>query len=98
VTQRVRSATSRADHTFYSYRRRNHPRPTVLGCPERSMSMLPQAQLLTKVEFYVDGVLNGSMSSGPYSFPWNTDGFSGSHSLISKAYDAAGGQATSAPQ
>jgi chitinase len=52
---------------------------------------------ITKVEFYVDGVLNGSMSSGPYSFPWNTDGFSGSHSLISKAYDAAGGQATSAP-
>jgi hypothetical protein len=52
---------------------------------------------ITKVEFYIDGVLNGSLLSGPFSFPWNTAGFSGSHSLVSKAYDAAGGQATSAP-
>ena len=53
---------------------------------------------ITKVEFYVDDVLNGSMSSGPYSFPWNTAGLSGSHSLVSKAYDAMGGQATSTPE
>jgi hypothetical protein len=52
---------------------------------------------ITKVEFYIDGVLNGSLLSGPFSFPWNSAGFSGSHSLVSKAYDAAGGQATSAP-
>jgi thermitase len=53
---------------------------------------------ITKVEFYVNGVLNGSKSSGPYSFPWNTAGLSGSHSLVSKAYDGVGGQATSAAE
>jgi thermitase len=52
---------------------------------------------ISQVELYVDGALKGSKSSAPYSFPWDTTGMSGSHSLTSKAYDGAGGQVTSAP-
>ena len=53
---------------------------------------------INKVELYVDGVLSGIAVNAPYSFAWNTSGFSGSHSLVSKAYDSAGNNATSAPQ
>lgn len=52
---------------------------------------------VTNVEFYVDGVLAGTDSSAPYSFSWNTaTATNGSHSLSSKAYDAAGNVGTSA--
>jgi hypothetical protein len=51
---------------------------------------------VTSVEFYVDGVLAATDSSSPYSFSWNTTGVAnGSHSLSSKAYDAAGNAGTS---
>lgn len=52
---------------------------------------------VTSVEFYVDGVLAATDNSAPYSFSWNTlSASNGSHSLSSKAYDAAGNNATSA--
>ena len=52
---------------------------------------------VTSVEFYVDGVLASTDSSAPYSFSWNTlTASNGSHSLSSKAYDAAGNSGTSA--
>ena len=51
---------------------------------------------VTSVEFYVDGVLAATDTSAPYSFSWNTAGVAnGSHSLSSKAYDAAGNSGTS---
>jgi hypothetical protein len=45
---------------------------------------------VTKVEFYVDGVLADTETAAPYVFTWNTAGVSnGGHSLMAKAYDAA---------
>jgi M6 family metalloprotease-like protein len=52
---------------------------------------------VTKVEFYVDGVLASTDTASPYSFSWNTTtSLNGSHTLSSKAYDAAGNIGTSA--
>ncbi|HEY8208327.1 MAG TPA: Ig-like domain-containing protein [Myxococcaceae bacterium] len=52
---------------------------------------------VTNVEFYVDGALVGSDASAPYSITWNsTTVGNGSHSITSKAYDAAGNSGTSA--
>ena len=52
---------------------------------------------VTTVEFYVDNVLKNTDTSSPYSFAWDTTTYAdGSHSLTSKAYDAAGNVGTSA--
>src|SRR5205085_3427113 len=52
---------------------------------------------VTKVEFYLDGALKSTSTTSPYSWSWNTTGVAnGSHSLVSKAYDAAGNIGTSA--
>ncbi|MBW3538537.1 right-handed parallel beta-helix repeat-containing protein [Candidatus Parcubacteria bacterium] len=46
---------------------------------------------VTKVELYIDGKLTAADIAAPYSFSWNTAGFTnGSHTLAAKAYDAAG--------
>ncbi len=52
---------------------------------------------VTKVEFYVNGVLLASVNgAGPYSTPWNTTALTnGSYALTTKAYDAAGNVGTS---
>ncbi len=53
---------------------------------------------VTKVEFYVNGVLKGSDTASPYVFSWDTAGVApGAYTLLVKAYDAAGnvGQASS---
>ena len=51
---------------------------------------------VTKVEFVVDGVLNGSDTTAPYSMTLNSTLLAnGSHALIAKAYDAAGNVGTS---
>jgi beta-lactamase superfamily II metal-dependent hydrolase len=51
---------------------------------------------VTKVEFYLDGVLKTTDTSSPYSWSWDTTGSgNGSHSLTTKAYDAAGNVGTS---
>jgi poly(hydroxyalkanoate) depolymerase family esterase len=45
---------------------------------------------VTKVEFYVDGVLADTDTAAPFVFTWTTTGVAnGSHSLMAKAYDAA---------
>lgn len=45
---------------------------------------------VTKLELYVDGTLALSATSGPLSYSWNTTLVAnGSHTLVSKAYDAA---------
>ncbi len=46
---------------------------------------------VTKVEFYLDGALQTTDTATPYSWSWNTTtAANGSHTLQSKAYDAAG--------
>jgi hypothetical protein len=45
---------------------------------------------VTKVEFWLDGVLKSTDMSPPYAWSWDTaTSTSGLHSLVSKAYDAA---------
>jgi beta-lactamase superfamily II metal-dependent hydrolase len=45
---------------------------------------------VTKVEFYLDGALKSTDTASPYSWSWDsTTATNGSHSLTSKAYDAA---------
>jgi hypothetical protein len=52
---------------------------------------------VAKVEFYLDGTLQTTDTSSPYSWSWNTTAASnGTHSLTSKAFDAAGNNSTSA--
>jgi hypothetical protein len=52
---------------------------------------------VTKVEWYLDGALTGSSASSTPAFSWNTISTpNGSHSLLAKAYDAAGNIGTSA--
>jgi len=46
---------------------------------------------VTKVEFYLNGVLQTTDTSTPYVYSWNTASLaSGSYTLMAKAYDAAG--------
>ncbi len=52
---------------------------------------------VTRVEFYLDGLLNSTDTTSPYAWSWDTTASSNaSHSLTSKAYDAAGNAGTSA--
>ncbi|MES2902108.1 MAG: Ig-like domain-containing protein [Pseudomonadota bacterium] len=53
---------------------------------------------VSKVEFYVDGVLKGSDTAAPYSMTLNSTTLTnGSHALTAKAFDAANNSTTSAP-
>jgi predicted phage tail protein len=52
---------------------------------------------VTSVEFYLDGALQSTDTTAPYSWSWNTTGATnGGHSLMTKAYDAAGNAGSSA--
>src|SRR6185503_16398009 len=45
---------------------------------------------VTHVEFYIDNALKGDDTTSPYSFSWDTTTYTnGSHSIFSRAYDAA---------
>ena len=51
---------------------------------------------VSKVEFYVDGVLKGSDTTSPYSMTLDSTTLTNaSHTLVAKAYDAAGNVGTS---
>lgn len=53
---------------------------------------------VSKVEFWLDGVLRDIVNSAPYTLAVpSTQLTNGSHSLVAKAYDAAGNTATSQP-
>ena len=53
---------------------------------------------VTLVEFYIDNVLKASSNVAPYSASINSTTLTnGTHSLVAKAYDAAGNVGTSAP-
>ncbi len=50
---------------------------------------------VTSVEFLIDGMAVGTVTSSPYTFMWNsTTVTKGSHSLAAKVTDSAGGTAT----
>jgi poly(hydroxyalkanoate) depolymerase family esterase len=50
---------------------------------------------VSRVEFFVDGALVGTDTASPYAFTWNTaSSTNGSHSLMARAYDAAGNVGT----
>ena len=52
---------------------------------------------VARVELYQDNALIGTKTTTPYTFNWDTDATTnGSHTLTSKAYDAAGNTGTSA--
>jgi len=52
---------------------------------------------VTKVELYIDGALQSTDTASPYSWSWNTTAFAnGTHTLTTKAYDAALNVGTSA--
>jgi uncharacterized membrane protein len=52
---------------------------------------------VVKVEFYIDSVLKSTVTTSPYNFSWNTTTVAnGSHTIFSKAYDAANNVGTSA--
>lgn len=53
---------------------------------------------VTSVQFYVDSVLAGTDTTSPYNYSWNTAALTNgsSHTIYSKAYDAAGNVGTSA--
>jgi chitodextrinase len=51
---------------------------------------------VTRVDLFIDGVLRGTDTTWPYSFPWDTTTASnGSHNLVPVASDAAGNTSTS---
>ena len=51
---------------------------------------------ISKVEFYLNGVLQTAMNTVPYSYIWNTATVSnGSYAIIAKAYDTANNATTS---
>jgi hypothetical protein len=51
---------------------------------------------VTRVEFYIDNVLNSTVSAAPYTAAVNSTTLAnGSHTLTAKAYDAAGNAGTS---
>ena len=51
---------------------------------------------VSRVELWVDGSLSSTDSTSPYSFAWNTTTVAnGTHSLQTKAYDAAGNAGSS---
>jgi subtilisin family serine protease len=52
---------------------------------------------VSRVELFVDGLLTATDTSSPYSFSWDTATVAnGSHTLTTRAYDAAGNAGTSA--
>ena len=51
---------------------------------------------VTRVEFWLDGVLQASDTTAPYAWSWNTSGVAnGAHALWSEAFDAAGNSGSS---
>jgi hypothetical protein len=52
---------------------------------------------VARVEFYLDGAMQTTDTAAPYSWSWNTAGVAnGTHTVSSKAFDAAGNSGTSA--
>jgi hypothetical protein len=51
---------------------------------------------VSRVEFYLDNLLQGTDTTSPYTYAWNIDStVDGSHAWTAKAFDAAGNNTTS---
>ena len=51
---------------------------------------------VTKVEFYIDGVLSSTSTTKPYQYVWDASTFvNGSHTIQAKAYDSANNNSVS---
>lgn len=79
------------------------PTVTILNPPngtQISKSIIIQASAtdnfaISKVEFYVDGVLKATDSAAPYTYSWSTKSVKdGWHTVSAKAYDSSGNSAT----
>ena len=63
----------------------------TVGTPVAVAATAADDTAVTKVEFYIDGVLKSTDTVSPYAYSWPTTGVTaGVHSLTAKAYDAAG--------
>jgi hypothetical protein len=71
---------------------------TVSGLTTIQASATDNKQV-TRVEFYVDDVLKNTDTKEPFSYAWDTKFFrhNSSHTILAKAYDAAGNVGTSTP-
>lgn len=70
---------------------------TVSGTVTVSASASDDSGTVSLVEFYVDGAIEGSDSSAPFSFAWNTTTASdANHTLTAKVYDPSNNMSTSA--
>lgn len=68
---------------------------TVSGAVQVSVNASDNVGV-ARVELFIDNTLSGTDSASPFTFPWNAaTATNGSHTLIAKAYDAAGNAATS---
>ncbi len=53
---------------------------------------------IARVDFLVDGALQGSATASPYTYAWSiTSAINGTHTLSARAYDVANNSTTSAP-
>lgn len=50
---------------------------------------------VTRVEFWLDGALQSTDTTSPYSWSWNTTTANGPHSVFTQAFDAAGNMGSS---
>jgi hypothetical protein len=81
------------------------PPATALTSPAQGASLAGLVSLqasasddrgVSRVEFFVDGTRAATVSSAPYVMTWDSHSVpNGSHTLITKAYDAAGNSSTS---
>jgi hypothetical protein len=70
---------------------------TVTGTVVVTASASDATSAVAQVAFLLDGAVQSTSSMGPYAWSWNTTGATpGSHTLVSRATDAAGNQASSA--
>jgi chitodextrinase len=90
--------TSTGDTTPPTTSITSHPNGATVAGVANLTATATDNTAVTKVEFYVDGALKGSDAdnTAPYTYAWDTKTTTnGSHTLMSKAYDAAGNIGTS---
>ncbi len=68
--------------------------PINLATVSDTVQVMTQAvdnREVTRVEFFVDGELSATVTTAPFNWQWDTTGEdNGFHTLLAKAYDAAG--------
>lgn len=70
---------------------------SVLGVTAIQANATDNKQV-TKVEFYIDGVVKSTDTAEPFSYNWDTKPYkhNSAHTILTKAYDGAGNVGTSA--